>query len=78
MDGIEVSGSASHGSGYCYAYGYVNFSFFRECAENHSSENFPNEDFIILDDDTLLFEKSNFEDFNFTYESYFLDFNKYF
>lgn len=77
-NGLNIYGSASHGSSYCHEYKYLNFYFFRYCSENFSSEKYINKDFVIKDQDTIWFEKADFSDFDLNYEGYFIGYTKYY
>jgi len=77
-NGLKIYGSASHGSNFCSKYHYLNYYFFRYCSDNHYSEFYYNHDSVVIDNETIWFEKADFSDFDFTYESYFLDYTKYY
>lgn len=75
---IEIWGTSSHGSSYCYQYGYINYFFFYESSLEHENASFPNENFVIKKNETIYFEKATLSEYDLEYESYSLDFNKYF
>lgn len=74
--GINIVGSASHGSHFCDNYGYKNNYFFKECYKQ--TDKYPNTDFVLIEKDTVYFEKATFQDFDLSYEAYYLNNNKYF
>ena len=74
---INIFGSSSHGSTYCYLYGYLNYYFFKECSL-HAVEGFPNYIKAKIGNDSIPLRKGKFSDFNLFYEAYFLNNNKYF
>jgi hypothetical protein len=76
-NGINIYGSASHGSPYCYTYLYLNFYFFKEC-ESPVVGQFVNNISLPLNSGKTAMLKGDFSDFNLEYEAYFLNNNKYF
>jgi len=76
-NGINVYGSASHGSPYCYTYKYLNYYFFHECTYPVVGQ-FTNNLTLPLGGKTVPMKKGKFSDFNLRYEAYFLNNNKYF
>lgn len=44
----------------------------------HENASFPNENFVIKKNETIYFEKATLSEYDLEYESYSLDFNKYF
>lgn len=77
-NGLKIFGSASHGSHFCHEYRYLNYYFFRYCSQNYYSEYYNNHDSVVVDGKIIWFEKADFSDFDFTYESYFLEYTKYY
>lgn len=75
--GINITGSASHGSPYCHSYHYLNFYFFEECALPLVT-GFPNNTGVLKDGQFVTFQRGKLQDFNLDYEAYFLNNNKYF
>jgi hypothetical protein len=76
-NGINVTGTASHGSNFCYTYKYLNYYFFNEC-KNHIVGEFVNNDSIQVNQKQLRLKHASLKDFNLNYEAYFLNNNKYF
>jgi hypothetical protein len=76
-NGINISGTASHGSPYCYTYKYLNFYFFEECT-NPPVGQFVNNITLPLGGIPVPMKKGKLADFNLSYEAYFLNNNKYF
>jgi hypothetical protein len=77
-NGLKIYGTASHGSYYCKKYKYLNLYFFYKCAEKMNYPAFPNKNFVIKDNKKIYFEKAKLSDFGFSYESYCLDYTKYY
>lgn len=77
FNGINISGSASHGSPYCHTYHYLNFYFFEECSLPVVN-GFPNNEGVLKDGQFVALQKGWLADFNLDYEAYFLNNNKYF
>jgi hypothetical protein len=76
-NGINISGTASHGSSYCKTYRYLNYYFFYDCTypvvpgyENNVTVPVGNSNITII--------KGNLSDFDLEYEAYFLKYNKAF
>jgi hypothetical protein len=76
-NGINVTGTSSHGSNYCKTYGYLNYYFFQECADRVISP-YGNNMTIPVDGKTITIKKAKLSDFDLDYEAYFLDNNLYF
>jgi len=76
-NGINIYGSASHGSGYCYTYKYLNFYFFEECTYPVVGQ-FVNNLTLPLGGNVVPMLKGKFSDFGLEYEAYFLNNNKYY
>lgn len=76
-NGINIYGSASHGSPYCYTYKYLNYYFFEECTSPVVGQ-FTNNKFLPLGGSMVPMKKGRFIDFDLKYEAYFLNNNKYF
>jgi len=74
--GINIVGSASHGSHFCDQYGYKNNYFFEECSKLDIQ--YPNLNYVVNQSDTIRFIKGNFSEFQLEYEAYYLNNNKYF
>jgi hypothetical protein len=77
LNGINIYGSASHGSNYCYVFKYLNYYFFEECSTPVVGQ-FVNNINLPIDGKTVPMKKGKFSDFDLKYEAYFLDNNKYF
>ncbi len=75
-NGIDVIGTAPHGSKYCHKFKYYNNYFFKEFPE--IIENFSNNESIVIGDNQRFITKANLNDFNLEYEAYHLDNNLYF
>lgn len=76
-NGINIYGTAAHGSTYCKTYHYMNFYFFEEC----TYPIVPNrENNITVPKDGKVFTliKGKLSDFDLKYEAYFLNNNKAF
>ncbi len=76
-NGINIYGSASHGSPYCYTYKYLNFYFFEECTYPVVGQ-FVNNLTLPIGGKIVPMKKGKFSDFGLEYEAYFLNNNKYF
>ncbi len=76
-NGINIYGSASHGSNYCYTYFYLNYYFFEECTYPAVGQ-FVNNTSLPINGTAVPMKKGKFSDFDLKYEAYFLDNNKYF
>lgn len=76
-NGINIYGSASHGSPYCYTYKYLNYYFFEECTYPVVGQ-FVNNVNLTISGKNVPMKKGKFSDFNLEYEAYFLNNNKYF
>ena len=76
-NGINVTGTASHGSNFCYTYHYVNWYFWKEFP-NPNIPAFNNYESAIVGVDTIFYKKALLKDFGLAYEAYFINFNKYF
>jgi len=74
-NGINIVGTAAHGSSYCKTYHYMNFYFFQECSypilvgrENNVT--------VPKDGNMIKLKKGHLSDFGLEYEAYFLNNNK--
>jgi hypothetical protein len=74
-NGLQIYGTAAHGSSFCKTYHYMNFYFFQECSypilvgrENNLT--------VPKDGKIITLKKGHLNDFNFEYEAYFLNNNK--
>jgi hypothetical protein len=74
-NGLQIAGTAAHGSNYCKTYHYMNFYFFQECSypilvgrENNIT--------VPKDGKMITLKKGHLNDFNLEYEAYFLNNNK--
>ena len=76
-NGINIYGSASHGSNYCYVYKYLNYYFFEECTYPVVGQ-FINNLALPIDGIMVPMKKGKFSDFNLEYEAYFINNNKYY
>jgi hypothetical protein len=76
-NGINIIGTSSHGSDYCYIYHYVNSYFWKEI-HGTSEGNFFNWEYIPKGYKTYKIEKDNLASYNFKYECSFLDENYFF
>ena len=76
-NGIKITGSASHGSPYCYTYKYLNFYFFEECTYPVVGQ-FVNNLTLPLAGLNVPMKKGKLSDFGLNYEAYFLNNSKYF
>jgi hypothetical protein len=76
-NGINIYGSASHGSNYCYTYKYLNYYFFEECTYPVVGQ-FVNNLTLPINGTMEPMKKGKFSDFNLEYEAYFINNNKYF
>jgi hypothetical protein len=74
---LRITGTASHGSSFCYIYKYLNFYFFDEC-EKPTVGQFVNNDKVLVDGKYIYLKHSHLSDFGLDYEAYFLNNNKYF
>lgn len=70
-NGIEILGTASHGSSYCHEYNYLNFYFFDECDDENSV--FENNEFVIVNGTKKDFLKGTFDEYELEYEANFLN-----
>jgi hypothetical protein len=76
-NGINIVGTASHGSNYCKIYHYVNYYFFEECTSPVVT-NFNNNLTVPVGNKNITLIKGKLNDFGLLYEAYFLNNNKYF
>jgi hypothetical protein len=74
-NGLQIYGTAAHGSSFCKTYHYMNFYFFQECSypilvgrENNLT--------VPKDGKMITLTKGHLNDFNLEYEAYFLNNNK--
>jgi hypothetical protein len=70
-NGINIYGTTSHGSDYCYIYHYVNAYFWAD-VEGDSEGNFYNWEYVKKDYTTYKIEKDSLKNYNFEYEGVFL------
>ena len=76
-NGLFITGTASHGSNFCYTYKYVNWYFWKEFP-NPNVAAFKNYESAIVGGETIIFKKAFLKDFDLDYEAYFINFNKYY
>jgi hypothetical protein len=76
-NGLTITGTASHGSNYCYTYNYLNYYFFNEY-KDHIVGQFKNNDSVIAGKNLIILKHASLKDFGLNYEAYFLNNNKYF
>ena len=76
-NGINIVGTASHGSNYCKTYHYLNYYFFEECSSPVVT-NFNNNVTVPVGNKNITLIKGKLNDFGLQYEAYFLNNNKYF
>ncbi len=76
-NGINIYGTASHGSNYCYIYYYLNYYFFVECTYPVVGQ-FVNNLTLPIGGAMIPMKKGTFSDFDLRYEAYFLNNNKAF
>ena len=76
-NGINIVGTASHGSNYCKTYHYLNYYFFEECTLP-VQPNYTNNITVPVGGKSIGLKKGNLKDFGLQYEAYFLNNNKYF
>jgi hypothetical protein len=76
-NGINIVGTASHGSNYCKVYHYLNYYFFEECTLPVVA-NFANNISVPVGGKNITMIKGKLSDFGLQYEAYFLNNNKYF
>jgi hypothetical protein len=74
-NGINVVGTASHGSNYCKVYHYLNYYFFEECTLP-IVPNFDNNISVPVGKKNIPIIKGKLSDFGLQYEAYFLNNNK--
>jgi hypothetical protein len=76
-NGINIYGTASHGSNYCYIYKYLNYYFFEEFTYPVVGQ-FVNNVTLPIGGKEVPMKKGRLSDFGLEYEAYFLNNNKYF
>ena len=76
-NGINIYGTASHGSNFCYTYLYLNYYFFNECTYPVVGQ-FINNLNLTINGKTVPMKKGSLSDFGLEYEAYFLNNNKSF
>ncbi len=76
-NGINIVGTASHGSNYCKVYHYLNYYFFEECTFPVVT-NFDNNITVPVGNKRIALTKGKLTDFGLQYEAYFLNNNKKF
>jgi hypothetical protein len=74
-NGINIVGTASHGSNYCKIYHYLNYYFFEECTLP-IVPNFPNNITVPIGGKNVAITKGKLSDFGLQYEAYFLNDNR--
>lgn len=74
--GIKITGTASHGSIYCYKYKYHNSYFFSEFSE--PIDEFPSTSVINIGQEHCIIAKASLAQFGLEYEAYHLDNGFYF
>ena len=75
--GIRIEGSASHGSPYCYRFGYHNNYFFADF-DGEEQPGFPNSQIVETQRGRCRIPKGWLADFGLLYEAYHLDHDLYF
>jgi hypothetical protein len=75
--GLSIVGSASHGSPYCYRYGYHNNYFFSDF-DGEVAAGFPNTTVVEGPRGRCRIAKGTLDEFGFAYEAYHLDNDAYF
>lgn len=76
-NGINIYGTSSHGSNYCYTYKYLNYYFFEEYTSPVVGQ-FVNNLTLPINGNVVPMKKGKLSDFNLEYEAYFINNNKYF
>ncbi len=76
-NGINIVGTASHGSSYCKTYHYLNYYFFEECTFP-VVPNFDNNIMVPYAGKNITLLKGKLSNFGLQYEAYFLNNNKKF
>jgi hypothetical protein len=76
-NGINIVGTASHGSNYCKVYHYLNYYFFEECTFP-VVPNFDNNIEVPVGGKNITLIKGKLSDFGLQYEAYFLNNDKKF
>ena len=76
-NGLNIIGTAAHGSNYCKTYHYMNFYFFKECTFP-VVPNRENNVTVPKDGKSIELIKGKLSDFGLQYEAYFLNNNKAF
>lgn len=76
-NGINIYGTSSHGSNYCYLYKYLNYYFFEEYTYPVVGQ-FVNNLTLPINLLEVPMKKGKLKDFNLEYEAYFINNNKYF
>lgn len=76
-NGLNVCGTASHGSNYCYTYKYLNYYFFEE-HKSPTIGQFVNNESALVGGQMVKIMHAHQSDFNLDYEAYFINFNKYY
>jgi hypothetical protein len=76
-NGLNLTGTSSHGSNYCYVYYYLNYYFFEEF-KNSVAGQFVNNDSALVYGKWVKFKHGRLSDFGLDYEAYFLNNNKYY
>ena len=77
LAGIRVRGVSSHGSSFCYRFGYHNNYFFADF-EGEVVPGFPNVDVVETQLGQCVIGRAALKDFGFEYEAYHLDNNLYY
>lgn len=75
--GLNITGTASHGSSFCHTYHYLNFYFFEECTFPPVT-GYENNVTVLKDGIFNNLGKGKLTDFGLKYEAYFLNNNKYY
>jgi hypothetical protein len=76
-NGINIFGTAAHGSNYCKVYHYMNFYFFHDCTYPVVPDR-ENNITVPVNGVNIPIMKGNLSDFDLEYEAYFLNNNKAF
>jgi hypothetical protein len=75
--GLQISGSASHGSVYCDGLKYLNFYFFEEY-KSPIYGHFVNNDSALINEKWVKIRHGTLKEFDLDYEAYFMNNNKYY
>jgi hypothetical protein len=76
-NGLNIKGTASHGSNYCYDFKYLNFYFFQDYKKPIVGQ-FVNNDSAFVSNQWTKIKHASLKEFGLDYEAYFLNNNKYY